>query len=290
MKVILGFLTSNEGIIDPMKATAETSNETGQNGELSPKKNNTKKFIALGCGLSLILLFGVAAVFLPAIGRMRQKALEIESANELKEQRFLDDSLDDTSGALEGSSDEAVMISEPAVASAGQQPSESSLGWTSDPNDPQNVYLEYLIRSKVFKPKGDLNEDDLRKVSNLMIAGTVDDEGLKLLPKLTELKTLMILNADFTDQGLKEIAKIKGLQTLQIAGSNITDDGLTAITKLSELITLTLVKHPQLTNQGLINLSEMTNLKQLLYTETQATEEGFNMLQDKLPNLQISSD
>tara|TARA_B100000676_G_C17950667_1_gene771862 strand:+ start:277 stop:1095 length:819 start_codon:yes stop_codon:yes gene_type:complete len=272
-----------------MKATTEASNETRQNGELSPKKNNTKKFIALGCGLSLILLFGLAAVFLPAIGRLRQKALEIESANELKERR-LDDLLDDTSGTLEGSSDEAVMTSESAVSNSGQQPSESSLGWTSDPNDPQKVYLEHLIRSKVFKPKGDLNEDDLKKVSNLMIAGTVDDEGLKLLPKLTELKNLMILNADFTDQGLKEIAKIKGLQTLEIAGSNITDDGLTAITKLSELITLTLVQHPQLTNQGLNNLSEMTNLKQLLYIKTQATEEGFNMLKDKLPNLQIFSE
>ena len=146
-------------------------------------------------------------------------------------------------------------------------------------------------------------------VLDLAVLRGVDDDAIRPLPDLDELRELMLDYARVTAEGLKRIEPLKHLKRLELMHDEaIGDSGLTHIKDMKELETLRLVE-TGLTSKGLGSLKELTNLrlidlsmnrindddlKALLslrkleevdLSGTSVTDKGLRILRDNLPSL-----
>ena len=68
--------------------------------------------------------------------------------------------------------------------------------------------VEKEIRISLFKPKGELTEADLVKVTDVLLSGIkITDAGLKEVAKLQNLERLLLTGTQITDAGVAELKK-----------------------------------------------------------------------------------
>ena len=73
-------------------------------------------------------------------------------------------------------------------------------------------FVEESVREELNKPKGELTETDLEKITRLTLGYTqITDEGLKEVAKLQQLTTLYLHGTKITDAGLRGMAKLQNL-------------------------------------------------------------------------------
>jgi len=276
-----------------------------------------KKWIFIGVGIFLLVVFAVAAVVLPKVAQLKRAALKVAADNEARE--IISGLESEMSGDLPSdmemdfASGRAVMASESSEdtglgpgpipddfgllnAAAGPESEETTdpttegngaVAWISDPDNPQNVLVEQKIRNELIKPTGALTEGDMEKLWILTFVLTkISDEGLKEVATLKQLKVLRIIRADITDAGLKEVATLPELVVLELNATLITDAGLKEVARLEQLDTLSL-NSTQVTDEGLKELVKLKNLSELNLKGTQVTEAGVAQLQKALPNCTI---
>ena len=150
-------------------------------------------------------------------------------------------------------------------------------GWVSDPSNPQNVFVEKVIRYKLKKPTGELTKADLAKVTGLGSGDEIFDDGLQ---------AGAWLRPQITDEGLKEVAKLKQLEGLYLGHTKITDVGLKEVAKLQQLSKLGLV-NTKITDAGLKDVSKMQQLGRIFLTGTKVTDAGVTELKKALPKCRI---
>jgi len=263
-----------------------------------------KKWIFIGVGIFLLVVFAVAAVVLPKVAQLKRAALKVAADNEARERQFLEDNMpmpmpeegemgfdsseDIPTDFLEMMSDEELadvsdsdqLTTDPTTEGNG------AVAWISDPDNPQNVLVEQKIRFKLNKPTGALTEADLEKVEQLTFVLKLNDEGLKELAKLKRLKVLLLVKTNITDAGLREMAKLPELRSLTISGADITNVGLKELAKLPSLVKLGLPA-TQITDEGLKELAKLKDLYDVNLKGTKVTEAGVAQLQKALPNCTI---
>ena len=168
-----------------------------------------------------------------------------------------------------------------------------------------NPIVEKAIRQHLKKPKGELTEADLEKVTKLLFYGVSPLTDVKSLEKLTQLKELHLPNNQLTD--VKGLEKLTQLTYLDLSNNQLTDvKGLENLTQLKELFLfenqLTDVKGlerlTQLEALGLIynklidlkGLEKLTQLTRLSLGDNPGlTKAQIDELQKALPKCDISS-
>ena len=98
--------------------------------------------------------------------------------------------------------------------------------------------VEKAIRKEINKPKGELTEADLEKVTDLFLSGHPYGNKLTEVPKglekLTQLKELDLNDNQLTN--VKGLEKLTQLEDLYLNGNKLTDvKGLENLTKLKVL-------------------------------------------------------
>jgi len=143
----------------------------------------------------------------------------------------------------------------------------------------------------------------------LELRGRITDAGLEHVKKLTSLTTLALRLTKITDAGLVHLMEMKSLTTLDLNGTQITAASLEQLKGL-ELDTLTIpsraktdvglknylaARRPvtalnfrgwKITDAGLVNLQELTSLKEVFLYKTQITDVGLEQLKG-LTNLKV---
>jgi hypothetical protein len=71
-------------------------------------------------------------------------------------------------------------------------------------------------------------------------AKQINDDGLKYLAGLTELRQLQLDGTHVSDAGLKHLAGMKKLEILILSDTKVTDDGMEELTKLPKLQSVSL--------------------------------------------------
>ena len=133
--------------------------------------------------------------------------------------------------------------------------------------------VEDSIRKHLAKPKGELTEEDLKRLTKLSLTLTkTTDEGLKEVVKLQNLESLGLSHTKITDKGLSEVAKMPQVKYLDLP-SQTTDAGLKEVVKLQSLETLWLFD-AQITDAGLKDVAKLQNLKRLVLRGTQISDKG----------------
>lgn len=92
----------------------------------------------------------------------------------------------------------------------------------------------------------------------------LNDQSLKSLTGLHNLRRLRIAGCPIADSGLVEIAKLTNLEELEIRGAPVTDDGLKHLVKLSKLRKLHLEDCDKLTEAGLALISPLKDLESIV--------------------------
>ena len=157
---------------------------------------------------------------------------------------------------------------------------------TPEPVSPvdQKLIVEKAVRKSLKKPKGQLTEADLAKVTAIRNVTQITDTGLKEVAKLQQLTVLNLGSLKITDVGLKEVAKLQNLKHLWLDNTRITDAGLMEIAKLQKLEGLYL-EGTRITDAGLRELAKLQNLKGLSLEDTRITDAGLKNVA-RLENLQ----
>ncbi len=126
----------------------------------------------------------------------------------------------------------------------------------------------------------------LKQLESLRLDGTaVSDKGLELLARqgnLGGLKVLGLSDTKVTAEGLKSLAQLSGLEELAVATRGLDDQSLGTIGKLVSLRSLSLGDGwgaASITDEGLRQLSGMTQLQQLEMHGTSISDEGLQTLQ-----------
>ena len=116
--------------------------------------------------------------------------------------------------------------------------------------------VEKAVRESLEKPKGEITEADLEKVTRLQLGLTkITDAGLKDVAKLQKLTFLGLFFTEITDAGLKDVAKLQKLEILDLEGTQITDAGLKEVAKLQNLWHLT-IKNTKITKASMAELKK----------------------------------
>ena len=165
-------------------------------------------------------------------------------------------------------------------------PEKEKLVWVSDPDNPQNVFVEQKLRNKINKSTGELSGADLEKVEHLVFVLKLNDEGLKEVAKLKRLKSLLLVKTNITDAGLREMAKLPELVSLTISGADITNVGLKELVNVPNLVSLGLPA-TQVTDEGLKELAKLKNLFELNLGGTRVSKAGVAALRKALPQCSI---
>ena len=133
----------------------------------------------------------------------------------------------------------------------------------------------------------------------------ITDASLRVLGELPHLQSLYAGGCPLTDEGLRHLATSRRLKTLWLTGgkARFTDTGLSHIAKLPNLETLGIETNElskgiplpfvlgwtpttaDMTDAGVHQLSQATNLKSLSVLSSGVTPEGIQALQRKLPGL-----
>jgi internalin A len=101
----------------------------------------------------------------------------------------------------------------------------------------------------------------------------VDDEGIRYLAPLHELRELNLFDSKITDAGAEHLGKLTELRSLILTNNPITDNGLRHLSQLTKLERLYL-PHLPITDIGLSYLRPATAMRELLLQGTKITDAG----------------
>jgi len=134
---------------------------------------------------------------------------------------------------------------------------------------------------------------DLPYVDIVRLDGSgVTDEAVIQLQGLNYLRVVTLANQNATDQALKHLQPMTQLQVLHVGPghprNHVTNAGVGHLARLKNLRHLYLTNAGAVTDDCLVHLEHLTNLRTLRLEGTSVTEEGVARLQAKLPNCRIS--
>lgn len=115
--------------------------------------------------------------------------------------------------------------------------------------------------------------------------GTLTNQGLTLLAKITSLKSLTIQNAQIDDRGVTELVKLKEMEQLGLTGTGISDAGVAALADAMPHLTRLNLERTSVTDSAMNHVGKLTKLEWLTLEETEVGDEGLKML-DALAELQ----
>lgn len=96
-------------------------------------------------------------------------------------------------------------------------------------------------------------------------------ESLEVLSQGKQIEELNLLNTQVTDAQLAAIGKFTNLNSLYIAESIGSDEGLAKLGQLRSLLSLTIYAMPQITDDGVAELKNLTKLEGLTLPPSQIT-------------------
>ena len=138
---------------------------------------------------------------------------------------------------------------------------------------PNLQYLQ-LVRTTVtsagVKHLGDLSQ--LRGL-DLLVAASVDNDGLRHLANLTNLETLQLLDTSVSDDGLVHLRGLTHLRALVLSGTNVSDSGIEHVSALRKLTHLRLDR-TKVGDAGLAQLTKLNDLESLCLTRTEVSDDG----------------
>ena len=102
----------------------------------------------------------------------------------------------------------------------------------------------------------------------------------------TQLVTLKLTNLAIDDNDLKIVADLKNIKKLNLENSLITDDGMAYIKQLSQLEQLNLYG-TNISDEGLIQLTSLKNLSQIYLWKTKVTKGGIEQFKKIHPKVTI---
>lgn len=114
----------------------------------------------------------------------------------------------------------------------------------------------------------------------------VSDSVMPHVGRLTQLKMLVLGRDQITDAGLAHLEPLQSLESLVLADCHITGPGLVHLQKLTQLRELYL-HSKSVTDTALVPLGTLTQLTLLNLNGTNISEEGVEMLREKMPTTKI---
>jgi hypothetical protein len=136
---------------------------------------------------------------------------------------------------------------------------------------------------------------ELKELEELVLweTGRITEDGLSALARLPRLKKFgLAMQKAMPVSGWRGLAKAPALRDLTIYWCSLGDDGLAALGKLKDLEILSYYRggddEPGITDQGVLPLEGLTNLRRLFLNNTQVTLEGIKALQARLPGRWVS--
>ena len=130
---------------------------------------------------------------------------------------------------------------------------------------------------------------NLVEVDFNLVGDRVDDGQLgDLAPISAQVATLNLARTQVNDDGLKAIEPLKNLRKLHLENTKIGDAGLTHLKGLTSLEYLNLYG-TQVTDSGLEQLDDLKNLKSLYLWQTKVTRDGVEKLKKALPKCDINT-
>jgi hypothetical protein len=135
-----------------------------------------------------------------------------------------------------------------------------------------------------------INDDSLRnlqqlhELKSLVLGGTqVTDDVLLKLKKLEQLQSLFVESTEVTDAGLAHLQRLSQLQYLDLRRSKITDAGLAIVQDMNQLQTLRLSAIP-VTDNGLLQLKGLNRLRWICLYKSNVTDQDVENLKKVMPN------
>ncbi|MDP7035404.1 MAG: hypothetical protein QF752_13005 [Planctomycetota bacterium] len=122
-----------------------------------------------------------------------------------------------------------------------------------------------------------LSAKDSIEELTLMSCGSISDEGLEFIPRMSSLRILRIWQPGYsiTDDGLKHIGSTKNLRVLELWDCGFGDEGVAHCERLDSIERLMIWGTRSMTNKGLISLGKLKSLEWLtLYGCINIGDEG----------------
>lgn len=115
-------------------------------------------------------------------------------------------------------------------------------------------------------------------------------EVLEVFSKGKQIEELLFAGVPITDAQLESIGKLPNLKEVYLAESNGTDEGLAKLAQAHSLESLTIYKMPQITDDGVSHLKNLTQLKYLTLPNSQMTAKSLTIVphMPQLITLQMS--
>lgn len=113
-----------------------------------------------------------------------------------------------------------------------------------------------------------------------------NDDSLKSLPGLGEVRSLNLRDTRVTDAGMAHLKKLTQLRRLHLERTPVTDAGIAHLSGLLHLEYLNLYG-TSVTDKALEHLTGMKKLEQLYLWQTKVTAEGVTKLERALPKVRV---
>ncbi len=98
-----------------------------------------------------------------------------------------------------------------------------------------------------------------------------DDEDMRTIARLPQLRELYLIGTQLTDEGTKQLTGLSKLETLDIYNTSIDDAGIANLANLTALIRLA-VGRTKISDAALTSLASLPNLQELRLEGTEITD------------------
>lgn len=119
----------------------------------------------------------------------------------------------------------------------------------------------------------------------------VDDETMKLVSKLTHIKSIQVngsVEKKFTDATLAYLKDIKGVEFLYLANTKITDNGLVHLKNIDSPYLSMSLSNTDITDAGIVHLKELKRLDSVFLNGTKVTDSGIAELRKRFHYARIT--
>lgn len=132
-----------------------------------------------------------------------------------------------------------------------------------------------------------LGEDTYVKVEAIALRGPrIDDDVMRELSGLHQLKSLVLEQTQVTDAGLSAVRSMRDLETLSLAYSLVTDRGIAELQSLPKLADLKLTG-TQITDATVPELAKLPAAKVFFIRWTRISDVGADQLQAAAPQCAV---
>lgn len=129
-------------------------------------------------------------------------------------------------------------------------------------------------------------QDPWVEVSLYLAGKNVNDELVRQIDRIENVRWVNLASTSVTDEGLKPIGRIKTITRLHLEKTGIGDAGIDHLLKLEQLEYLNLYG-TKVTDAGLVKLAALKNLKKVYVWQSQVTDQGIAELKSLRPDMEI---